>query len=98
MITLKAEVRDKDTVMIIYKDGVKVKRKGLGYLRKKTLKGVEPGTYTVVAKNGIWKSQHFEFNYDGETDVVLTAIAHPDYSLFQRLITSRDNYFKIIEE
>ncbi len=98
MINLKTTVRDKDTMMTIYQDGIKIKRKALGYKKFKTIEGIPAGTYQVTARNGFWTSQQFEFKYDGITPVTLTAIAHPDYSTFQRLTTKHNEYFKIIEE
>lgn len=98
MINLKTTVSDKDTVMTIYKDGAKVKRKGLGYRKFKTLKDMPAGTYTVIARNVIWTSQPFEFTYDGQTPITLVAIAHPDYNMFTRLTTKRTEYFKIVQE
>lgn len=98
MINLKTTVPDKDTVMKISQDGVKVKSKALGYKKFKTIEGLSAGKYQVVAKNVIWTSQPFEFEYDGSTPITLVAIAHPDYSMMQRLTTKRKEYFKIVQE
>ncbi len=98
MINLKTTVNDKDTVMTLFQNGKKVKSKGLGYRKFKTLKDFPAGTYQVVAKNVIWKSQPYEFYYDGTSPITLVAIAHPDYNMLKRLTTKRNQYFKIIEE
>lgn len=98
MINLKTTVNDKDTVMTLFKDGKKVKSKALGYRKFKKLEGFSAGTYQIVAKNVIWKSQPYEFYYDGLQPITLVAIAHPDYNIFKRLTTKRNEYFKIIEE
>lgn len=84
--------------MTIYKDGKKVKRKGLGYRKYKSLEGIPAGRYQVSARNVFWTSQLFEFDYDGTTPVTLVAIAHPEYSLIKRLTVNYNNYFKIIQE
>lgn len=98
MINLKTTVRDKDTMMTIYKDGKKIKRKALGYRKFKSVEGIPAGTYQVVARNVLWTSQPFEFEYDGTTPITLVAIAHPDYNVFKRLTTKYNQYFKIVQE
>lgn len=98
MINLKTTVKDKDTMMTIYKDGKKVKRKALGYRKFKSLEGIPAGSYQVAARNGLWTSQLFDFEYDGITPITLVAIAHPDFNVFQRLTVKYNQYFKIIQE
>lgn len=98
MIILKTEILARDIYVSIFQQGQLITGRSMGFKGLRIIRNLPKGEYELVARKGMWRSQPYHFNYDGETSITFITTATADYSELQRLWPKRKQAIRIVVE